>query len=131
MRHSPSYQRSAILVVEDDPLIRMVAVDIVEDLGFPTCEASGAEEAIQVLESRRDVFAVFTDINMPGSMNGVELSRYVKQRWPSLAVIVTSGRIPAYGVALPKGCAFLPKPYRGAQLAQQLQQLVGEEARMG
>jgi two-component system, response regulator PdtaR len=128
MRHSPSYERSAVLVVEDDPLIRMVAVDIVEDLGFPVCEASSAEEAIEILEYRRDVFAVFTDINMPGSMNGLDLSRYVTQKWPHVAVIVTSGRMPAYGVSLPKGCAFLAKPYRGVQLAERLQRLVGDEA---
>jgi CheY-like chemotaxis protein len=128
MRHSPSHEPSAILVVEDDPLIRMVAVDIVEDLGFPVCEAGSAEEAIEILENRRDIFALFTDINMPGSMNGLDLSRIVKQRWPALAVIVTSGRMPAYGVSLPTGCAFLPKPYRGVQLAERLQALVGDEA---
>jgi two-component system, response regulator PdtaR len=126
MRHLASYERSVVLVVEDDPLIRMVAVDLVADLGFPVCEAGGADEALGALESRRDVFALFTDVNMPGTMDGLELAHLVRQRWPSLGLIVTSGRAPPPSVEMPRGSVFLPKPYSGAQLAQKLQQVVGE-----
>jgi two-component system, response regulator PdtaR len=109
-------------------LIRMVAVDLVADMGFPVYEAGGADEAIGVLERRRDIGAVFTDVNMPGTMDGLELAQCVRRRWPSIGLIVASGRPQSQARAIPPGSVFLSKPYRIAQVARILREMVGEEA---
>jgi CheY-like chemotaxis protein len=87
----------AILVVEDEPLLRLMAVDIVEDAGFEALSAATADEALAILETRADVRLVFTDVQMPGSMDGLRLAHAVRDRWPPVELIVTSGRghIPA------------------------------------
>src|SRR5438270_804390 len=84
--------KPVVLIVEDEILVRMSAVDMVEDAGFHAISASDADEAIRLLESRNDIRAMFTDIQMPGSMDGLRLARVVRSRWPPVALIVTSGR---------------------------------------
>jgi two-component system, response regulator PdtaR len=85
-------RRSVVLGVEDENLIRSTAMDMVEEAGFEAIAASDADEAIQILESRYDIRAVLTDVQMPGSMDGLRLARVVRNRWPPVALIVTSGR---------------------------------------
>ena len=82
----------AVLIVEDEALIRMGAVRMIEDAGFEVIEAANADEAIQILESRSGIRVVFTDIHMPGSMDGLKLAHAVRDRWPPIKIIVTSGR---------------------------------------
>ena len=84
-------RKPVVLVVDDEVLVRTVAVDMVEQAGFEVIEASNADEAIRILESRQDIRAVFTDIQMPGSMDGLRLAQSVRDRWPPVALIVTSG----------------------------------------
>ena len=84
-------QRPVVLVVEDEGLIRSTAIDMVEAAGFEAIAASDADEAIRILESRNDIRAVFTDVQVPGSMDGLRLARVVRNRWPPVALIVTSG----------------------------------------
>jgi CheY-like chemotaxis protein len=117
-------QRPVVLVVEDEGLIRSSAVDMVEDAGFATLVASNADEAIRILESRNDIRAVFTDVQMPGSMDGLKLARMVRSRWPPVALIVTSGQMQPLETDLPEGGRFLPKPYEASELAATLRQLV-------
>src|SRR5215213_6741680 len=83
--------KPVVIVVEDEALIRTNAVDMVEEAGFEAIAASDADEAIRILESRNDIRAVFTDVQMAGSMNGIRLARVVRNRWPPVALIVTSG----------------------------------------
>jgi CheY-like chemotaxis protein len=128
MRNSASPNRRGVLVVEDDFLIRMTAVDFFVEAGFPVFEAGGADEAIRLLEQRADIGAVFTDVNMPGAMDGLQLAHYVRRRWPSARLILTSGRMRLRELDLPPQSVFLPKPYLGAQLAKALRERVGEEA---
>ena len=99
-----------MLIVEDEVLIRMGAIQMVEDAGFAVVEAGNADEAIQILESRRDICAVFTDINMSGSMDGLQLSHAIRDRWPPIHLVVTSGVIPT-GRPMPANTPFLGKPY--------------------
>ena len=99
-------QRPVVLVVEDESLIRSRAMDMVEEAGFEAIEASDADEAIRILESRNDICAVFTDINMPGSMDGLRLARVVRNRWPPVALIVTSGHSNVLESDLPMGGDF-------------------------
>src|ERR1700694_5339722 len=82
-----------VLVVEDEMMLRMRAVDIVEDAGFTAIEAVNADEALAILESRSDVDLLFTDIQMPGSMDGLRLAHAVHQRWPSIKIILVSGQL--------------------------------------
>jgi CheY-like chemotaxis protein len=92
---------TTVLIVEDEPLIRMSAVDFVEEAGFEAIEASGADEAIAILEQRPDIHIVFTDIHMAGSMDGLQLVAYAKDRWPPLRFIVVFRRAESHapGVA--------------------------------
>src|SRR5215208_652642 len=90
-RAAPS-QKPFVLVVEDEFLIRMDAIDMVEKAGFQAIGVSDADEGIETLESRNDIRAVFTDVHMPGSMDGMRLARVVRDRWPPIALIVSSGR---------------------------------------
>jgi len=119
-----------ILVVEDETLLRMLAGDILtEDAGCRVIEAVNADEALILLESRHDVRLVFTDVNMPGTLNGFALARIVDRRFPGIKVIVTSG-LARTGVGdLPKGKRFLPKPYAPSALITMVQEMLGEPAK--
>ncbi len=80
-----------VLIVEDEFLLRMDAVDMIAAAGFEVIEAANADDAIEILEARRDITVVFTDIQMPGSMDGLKLARAVRGRWPPIKIIATSG----------------------------------------
>jgi CheY-like chemotaxis protein len=86
-----TFPRQVVLAVEDEPLILMLAIDMIRDAGFEPLWASNADEAIRILESRNDIRIVFTDINMPGSMDGIKLAQAVRGRWPPIKIIATSG----------------------------------------
>ena len=118
-------EKRLILIVEDDELIRMHAADMVRDLGFETIEAANADDAISLLESRSDIMTVFTDIQMPGSMDGLHLVAVVRDRWPPVALLVTSGRSAPAATALPHGARFVSKPYLAHQLKTHLFALTG------
>ncbi len=101
-----------VLVVEDECFVRMVAVDMLEDAGLPVAEAPDADAALQLLEGQPQAFgAVFTDIDMPGSMNGLTLAARVRARWPHIRLVVTSGRLRPTSADLPDAGLFLQKPY--------------------
>jgi CheY-like chemotaxis protein len=107
---------SAVLVVEDEGLVRMMAVDMLEDAGLTVIEADSGEEAWAVLESRNDIDALFTDIEMPGSMNGFALASRVAERWPHIRLVLTSGRCRPAASDVPDHGKFVPKPYRVEQV---------------
>ncbi|KPF72829.1 chemotaxis protein CheY [Bosea sp. AAP35] len=110
--------KPVVLVVEDEPLIRMDAVGMIEDAGYEVLEASSADEAIVLLESREDIRVVFTDIEMPGSMDGLKLTHAIRKRWPPIVLILASGRLTPQTSEMPSETVFLPKPYREAQLLE-------------
>jgi two-component system, response regulator PdtaR len=101
----------AILVVEDDPIIRIGALQLVANAGFEAIEASNADEAIRVLEARSDIHLVFTDVGMPGTMDGIKLAHYIRRRWPPVKLIVASGKAILDESHLPAGARFFAKPY--------------------
>ena len=88
----PAGKPPVVLVVEDEPLLRMLAVEVVEEAGFIAIEARDADEAVVLLESRSDITLLFTDINMPGSMDGLKLAHAVRNRWPPIKILVVSGK---------------------------------------
>jgi CheY-like chemotaxis protein len=97
---------------------------MVEDAGFEAIAASDADDAIRILESRNDIRAVFTDVQMPGSMDGIRLARVVRNRWPPVALIVTSGHMNVPQSDLPTGGRFLKKPYEPIQIETALRQVI-------
>ncbi|MBB3745734.1 CheY-like chemotaxis protein [Rhizobium sp. BK226] len=103
--------KAVVLVVEDSTIIRMGAVDLVLSAGYEALEARDADEAIRILESRNDVDLVFTDVQMPGTMDGIKLSHYIRDRWPPVRLIVASGEAILEESSLPTGSRFFSKPY--------------------
>jgi CheY-like chemotaxis protein len=116
-------EKPAILVVEDEVLVRMMAVQVAEKAGFEALSARNADEAIGILESRSDVRLVFTDIKMPGSMNGLKLAHAVRRRWPPVELLVTSAFGDIKAEDLPERGRFLAKPYDVAALSEAFRQM--------
>ncbi len=100
--------------------MRLNAVDIIQEAGFDTLEAPNAEEAIEILQARSDIRIVFTDVNMPGSMDGLKLASAIRKRWPPVDLIVTSGQLVPSEDELPARGHFIAKPYEARQLVDRL-----------
>jgi two-component sensor histidine kinase/CheY-like chemotaxis protein len=109
-------------------MLRMRAVDIVEDAGFTPIEAINADEAIRILEARDDVSLLFTDIQMPGSMDGLKLAHVAHSRWPHIKIILVSGQIAVTDADKPEDSKFFPKPLEIQQMILELQDMVGAGA---
>lgn len=116
-------QRPVILVVEDELFLRLNAVEMIEAAGFTAVAAANADEAIEILESRNDIRVVFTDIQMPGAMDGLKLAQAVRGRWPPIEIIATSGHVAVSEADLPERGRFVAKPYSATELAQALTEL--------
>jgi CheY-like chemotaxis protein len=123
--NSAGVRRPIILIVEDDFFLRIHAAEMIQDAGFDIVEAGNADEAIAILEARPDIHVVFTDIRMPGSMDGLKLARFVRGRWPPIKIVVTSGNFACRDGDLPEDGVFLPKPYTFDRIAATLRELVG------
>jgi two-component system, response regulator PdtaR len=115
-----------VLVVEDHPLVRRGLVEVIVQAGFETLEASSALEAIRILEARPDIHLVFTDAEMPGTMDGVELAHYIRNRWPPVELIVVSGKVVIDPPELPPGTRFFPKPYRETSIVEAMIGMLAE-----
>jgi two-component system, response regulator PdtaR len=118
-------RRPIVLVVEDEVLIRLQATDIIQDAGFDVLEAANADEAIQILQSRADIEVIFTDVQMPGSMDGIKLAAAVRDRWPPVKIIATSGRSGDFAKNLPSGGRFISKPY-GQDVGRIIHEMMAE-----
>jgi CheY-like chemotaxis protein len=105
--------KAVVLIVEDEYLLRMNAVDMLEQAGFETVEAHNADEAISILQQRKDIRVVFTDIEMPGSLDGLKLAHAIRDRWPPIEIILTSGKHRLSADQIPARGQFIPKPYSG------------------
>jgi two-component system, response regulator PdtaR len=116
-----------VLVVEDDFLLRMDAVDIVRNAGFEAIEAANADQAIAIIEADPDIHIVFTDVQMPGTMDGLRLARFIRDRWPPIKIVATSGRLRVAEEDLPKGSIFVPKPYTPEQIIRTFRQLTDSD----
>ena len=114
-----------VLVVEDEIVLRMRAVDIVEDAGFTAVEAVDADEALRVLESRSDISLMLSDIQMPGSMDGLKLAHAVHARWPFIKIILVSGQIEVSDSDKPPDSLFFTKPLEEGSMITELQHMMG------
>lgn len=109
--------RSVVLIVEDEPIQRMMLVDFIEEAGFGTVEAMSANDAVGILETRLDIRVVFTDIDMPGGSLGMKLAAMIRDRWPPIELILTfSGALDPDSKSIPARAVMLPKPYRKENL---------------
>jgi CheY-like chemotaxis protein len=114
-----------VLVVEDDLILRMRAIDMVDDAGYVSVEAVDADEALAILQSRSDIALLFTDIQMPGSMDGLELAHAVHERWPLIKIIIVSGQLKLSGSQLPRDSRFFGKPLVSGQMIAEMQNMIG------
>src|ERR1041385_3546838 len=125
MSSGPVGSSTNVLVVEDEMVLRMRAVDIVEDAGFTAVEAVNADEAMSILESRSDISLLFSDIQMPGSMDGLKLAHAVHERWPAIKIILVSGQVKLSDADKPADSRFFGKPLEMRQMITELQEMVG------
>jgi CheY-like chemotaxis protein len=116
---------AVVLVVEDEMLLRMRTVDMVEDAGFTSVEAVDADEAVAILESRSDIALLFTDIQMPGSMNGLKLAHAVHERWPPIKIILVSGQLKLANIDIPADSRFFGKPLEAKEMIVEMQSMIG------
>jgi two-component sensor histidine kinase/ActR/RegA family two-component response regulator len=123
-----SNQPPIVLVVEDEMILRMRAVNIVEDAGFNAVEAVNADEALSILESRSDISLLFSDIQMPGTMDGLKLAQAVHHRWPSIKIILVSGQVKPSDDDKPEDSRFFGKPMEVKQMIAELQNMIGAGA---
>lgn len=116
--------RPAVLIVEDDPLIRWSGAETLADAGFEVLEAGNGDEALAVLESREDILVLFTDIDMPGELDGLDLAMIAHQRWPWMHIIVASGRREPQRRRIPAHGLFIPKPYAPEEIVRDIDALL-------
>ena len=116
----------AVLIVEDEPLVRMDVFDQLEDEGYRVFEAATADQAIAILEAEPSIRLLFTDIDMPGSMDGLKLAAAVHDRWPPVKIVVTSGHRRVDVADLPDGSVFFSKPYRHKAVVASFHELLAD-----
>lgn len=121
-----AHAKPIVLVVEDEPLVRMAIVDHLEDEGFTVLEAADADAALVILLNNLDVRIVFTDIDLPGSMDGLKLAAAIRDRWPPIKIVVTSGHRKVDISDLPPEAQFVPKPYNSDKLVASFRQLASQ-----
>ncbi len=115
---SKSAIKPLVLLVEDEFLIRLCATEMLEEAGFRVVDARDGDEAMRFLETYPDISILFTDINMPGSLNGFDLARRVHERRPEIQIILTSGRIHEVTTLPVPGSTFIEKPYGAAEIVR-------------
>ena len=120
-------ERPVILIVEDEFLIRMHAAEMIKRAGYDVVEAMNADDAIAILETRRDIRVVFTDVRMPGLMDGLKLAHAVRHRWPPVHIVATSAYHAKLKDELPAGSVFLPKPYTEREIVGTLHALTDSQ----
>jgi CheY-like chemotaxis protein len=116
---------AVILVFEDEMLLRMRAVEMVEDASYTSVEAVDADQAVAILESRSDIALALTDIQMPGSMDGLGLAHAVHERWPPVKIILVSGQLKPMDIEIPANSRLFGKPIEAKVMIAQMQSMIG------
>ena len=114
-----------VLVVEDEMMLRMRVVDMVEDAGYIPVEAVDADEAMSILRSRSDIVLMLTDVQMPGSMNGLELAHAVREQWPPIKIILASGQLKLSDSDIPQHSRFFGKPLQSDEIIAEMREMLG------
>jgi DNA-binding response OmpR family regulator len=128
MGHANAGRATFVLLVEDEVLLRMHAADFLEEEGFIVIESTNGEHASTVIRNHPNIHVLFTDVHLPGSLNGVELAHLARQRWPSIAILIVSGRAQPQEVAMPAGSRFLEKPYAADIVLRHIREILEQAA---
>jgi CheY-like chemotaxis protein len=123
MGSKPPNTRNVVLVVEDEPFVRLFGVDLLEEAGYDVLQAGNADEALRLLEIYPEVRVVFSDIEMPGSLDGLGLARHICQRWPRIGIVLTSGHRVCPEM-IPRESRFLAKPYDSKALVKHIEEFM-------
>jgi len=116
--------RAVVLIVEDEPLVRMMVIELFEDEGFEVLEAADGDQALAIFRERRDVGLLFTDVEMPGSLDGYALARWAEVNRPAVKTVIVSGRAMPRAGDLPEGAAFVGKPYDHDDVMRRIQTMM-------
>ena len=116
--------RAVVLIVEDESLVRMMVIELFEDEGFEVLEAADADQALGIFDRRHDVALLFTDVEMPGSMDGYALARWVHVHRPAVKTMIVSGRALPRAGDVPEGAAFVGKPYDHGDVMRRVQTMM-------
>lgn len=126
--HKAEAKSLVVVIAEDEPLIRMMAVDVLTDEGFEVIEATHADEALAILEAQAaNIHMLFTDVHMPGSIDGLELAHHARTHWPWIALLVASGRAKPQADEMPARSRFLSKPYHPSHVVAHVRELTAAE----
>ena len=128
MKPVAEHRTPLVLVVEDDDLLRLTSSLELAANGFRTVEARSADEAVAIMEEYKNIDAIFTDVSMPGSMNGLALAHHVRSRKPETYVLITSGDMLPAESPIPPHSDFVPKPYALQRIAQMIRNHIGAPA---
>jgi CheY-like chemotaxis protein len=129
MNHTDGHNSPVVLIVEDEYLVRMTLADELEDGGFQVLKAANADIALRVLEAQSDTVQVlFTDVDLPGSMDGMELARQVRARWPHVQLLISSGHSAPEPDQMPNQSRFVQKPYIGPTVVRQIREMMSTSA---
>lgn len=123
MGQSKPISSSTILIVEDEAIIRFELIDLFEEEGYRVFGAADADEAIAILDEHGEVRVVLTDIEMPGSMNGLKLAHYIRDRFPPTLLLVASGRVSVPASEMPEHSAYLAKPFDPAAMLRKIDEM--------
>lgn len=118
-----SAPNDVVLVVEDEPFVCLMGVDLLKEAGFDVLQAGNADEALRLLETHPEVRVVFSDVEMPGSLDGLGLAQCICQRWPEIGIVLTSGHRIRTDM-MPRDGAFLIKPYDGTVLVRTIEEII-------
>ncbi len=117
-------EKRVILLVDDEPIIRAWGTGVLEEAGYVVIEARDAQEAMDTLQGGVEVHLVFTDVQMPGALDGLQLAHLVQERWPAIRLLICSGRVALDRQALPAAGRFLKKPYEAEEMLKHVPELV-------
>ncbi len=125
MKAKPAKPRCVVLIVEDEPLVRLTGADLLAEAGFEVLEAGNADQALRILKSTQDVRVVFSDVEMPGSLDGLGLAHNIRRRWPGIEIVLTSGHHISEET-IPREGRFVAKPYDGQVLVRQVEEMMSQ-----
>lgn len=123
MGQSKPLSRSLVLVIEDEPVLRLFVIDMVEEAGFEAVEATSAAEALRILEVRPDIRIVYMDLDMPRGVRGIEIAAAIRDRWPPIEMILTAAFSVEADLKLPDRAEFYPKPIRPEQVISAMRRM--------
>lgn len=114
----PSVEKRVVLVIEDEPVLRIDVVDMLEGAGFEVIESTSVEDALHILESRPDIRIVYMDLDMPKGVDGVKVAAAIRDRWPPIEIVLTASRVDGARIQLPVRAKFFAKPINPARVIE-------------